>query len=258
MPAPAVVALFDPIVPHAAGMALYRAVGRSLRESIQAGIHPPGSMLPSETALAAAFGVSMGTLRKAVDDLVGQGLLVRRQGRGTFVAAHSAERSLWRYFRLERQDGLREAATVDVTAFARVPADAGAARALHLDPGAPTLRIELRLHLQGSVVGCEWLTLPAALFRGLHEKALRAHAGDLYAWYQAEFGVTVLRATERAGAVVADRAVRCALGLATGAAVLQLQRLALSFDDRPVEARRSCFNTAHHDLVTTLPAGDRP
>ena len=255
MVAPADIALFDPIAPDGAGMALYRAVGRSLLESIEAGIHPPGSMLPSETALAAAFGVSMGTLRKAVDDLVARGLLVRRQGRGTFVATHTADRALLHFFALERSDGLREAPSVEVIGFGRVAADAESAIALGIAEGAPALQIEQRLALQATTVGHEVLVLPAALFKGMNEKALRENAGALYAWFESEFGVTVVRATERAAAVIAERRVRDALGLPAGTAVLRVRRQAFGLRDRPVEFRRSHFDTRHHDLVSTLPSG---
>ena len=245
-------ALFDPIAPDGAGNALYRSVERSLLDSIEAGIHAPGSTLPSEAALAAAFGVSVGTLRKAVDALVAQGLLVRRQGRGTFVATHTADRSLGRYFRLERRDGQRDPPRVELLALARAPADAQAAAALGLDPGAPVLQIEQCLRLQDGLVACERLVLPAALFKGMTDKRLREHGGDLYAWYQAEFGVTVVRAFERASAALADRPTRSILGLPAGAAVLEVRRRALTFGDRPVEFRLSFINTARHEYVSAL------
>ena len=245
-------ALFDPIAPDGAGSALYRSVGRSLLDSIEAGIHGPGSTLPSEPALAAAFGVSVGTLRKAVDALVAQGLLVRRQGRGTFVATHTADRSLDRYFRLERRDGQRDPPRVELLALARAPAGAQAAAALALDAGTPVLHIDQCLRLQDAPVACERLVLPAALFKGMTDKRLREHGGDLYAWYQAEFGVTVVRALERAAAALADRPTRTTLGLPAGAAVLEVRRRAFTFGDRPVEFRLSFINTARHDYVSVL------
>ena len=85
---------FAPIAPESAGMPLYRVVKASLLRSIESGQHPPGSALPSETELALAFGVSIGTLRKAVDELAAEHIVARRQGRGTFVATHTADRFL--------------------------------------------------------------------------------------------------------------------------------------------------------------------
>jgi GntR family transcriptional regulator len=252
MPAAASVALFDPIPPDGAGTALYRAVKRSLLESIEAGIHAPGSSLPSEASLAAAFGVSVGTLRKAVDELVAEGRLVRRQGRGTFVTSHATDRSLFQFFRIERRDGQREAPAVEVLGLARGAVDAAGARAFGIDPGAAVLQIEQRVLLQQRPVGCERLVLPAVLFKGMTEKRLREHAGGLYALYQCEFGVTVVRAVERVTAAIADRDVRARLGLAGGAAVLHLRRQALTFGDRVVELRDSFVDSTLHDYVNVL------
>ena len=98
---------FAPIAPESAGMPLYRVVKASLLRSIESGQHPPGSALPSETELALAFGVSIGTLRKAVDELAAEHIVARRQGRGTFVATHTADRFLLQFFPIERIDGRR-------------------------------------------------------------------------------------------------------------------------------------------------------
>jgi GntR family transcriptional regulator len=258
MPELLATALFDPIAPDAAGMSLYRVVKRSLLQSIEAGIHPPGSTLPSEPGLATAFGVSVGTLRKAVDELVAEGLLVRRQGRGTFVATHTTDRLLFQFFHVERRDGLREAPSVELVGFERLRAAAEAAGALGLQVGDPVLQIEQRLLLQGSAVVYERLTLPSALFKGLNEKRLRELPGTLYQCYQAEFGITVVRALERASATTADRSVQRVLGLAAGTPMLQVRRHALTFGDRPVEYRHSFINTARHDYVNVLASPAKP
>jgi DNA-binding GntR family transcriptional regulator len=162
-----------PITPAEAGMPLYRAVKRELLAAIEAGTLPPGATLPSEAALAAGWGVSIGTLRHAVDELVAEHLLVRRQGRGTFVATHSEDRFLFQFFHVERADGLREAPQVELIAFERGRADEESASALWLRPGEPLILVENRLRLQGRPVVHDALALPAALFKGLTEKRLR-------------------------------------------------------------------------------------
>src|SRR5687768_4278452 len=110
-------AAFRPIAPDAAGAPLYRVVKRALLRAIEAGRYPGGGALPSESALSAALGVSVGTLRHAVDELVAEHILVRRQGRGTFVAMHNADRFLFQFFHVERSDGLREVPRVELVAF---------------------------------------------------------------------------------------------------------------------------------------------
>ena len=100
-------------------MPLYRAVKRALLRAIEDGTLAPGATLPSEAALAAGFGVAIGTLRQAVGELVAEHVLVRRQGRGTFVATHSAERFLFQFFHVERGDGLRQSPQVELIGFER-------------------------------------------------------------------------------------------------------------------------------------------
>ena len=245
-------ALFTPIAPETAGMPLYRAVKRALMQAIEDGWLAPGAALPNEASLAGSFGVSIGTLRQAVGELAAEHIVVRRQGRGTFVARHSAERFLFQFFHVERGDGRREAPAVELLCFERGRLDDEAAEALGRRPGDAAWLFENRLLLQGRAVVHDRIVLPVALFRGLSEKRLRERPGTLYRLYQDEFAITVVRALERARAVAADRATARVLGVPSGAPVLQLRRTALSFGDRPVEYRVSTVHTAVHDYVQTL------
>lgn len=249
-------ALFQPIAPESAGMPLYRAVKRALMQAIEDGRLAPGASLPNEATLAGNFGVSIGTLRQAVGELVAEHIVVRRQGRGTFVARHSAERFLFQFFHIERGDGRREAPTVELLGFERGRLDDEAAEALGRRTGDAAWLFENRLLLQGRAVVHDRIVLPAALFRGLNEKRLRERPGTLYRLYQDEFAITVVRALERARAVAADRATARVLGVPSGAPVLQLRRTALSFGDKPVEYRVSTVHTAVHDHVQALSRPD--
>lgn len=244
---------FQPIAPAGAGMPLYRAVKRALLRAIEGGQLGPGSSLPNEAALGRAFGVSVGTLRHAVDELVAEHILVRHQGRGTYVATHDAARFLFQFFHVERCDGLREVPQVDLLGFERqrLPDDESA-EALGLKPGEPVLVLENRLSLQGRPVVHDRLLLPAALFKGLTEKRMRERPGTIYQLYQSEFGITVVRAVERARAVGTDRSQARVLGLPLGTPVLQVRRTALTFGDKPIEYRVSTVHTAQHDYVQTL------
>ena len=241
--------LFSAIAPEAAGMPLYRVVKRSLLGAIESGRCPPGQALPSETQIAGVMGVSIGTLRRAVDELAAEHILVRRQGRGTFVATHPPSRFLFQFFHVERADGLREAPHVELVSFERLRAADEAAQALNLRPGDAVIQIENRLQLQGRAVIYDRLTLPATLFKGLSEKRFRERPGTIYQLYQSDYAITVLRAVERARASGADRHAVRVLGLAAGQPVLQVLRTALTFGDRPVEYRVSTLDTTHHDYV---------
>lgn len=244
--------VFQPIAPESAGMPLYRLVKRELLQAIEGGRFAPGDALPSESELAGAFGVSIGTLRKAVDELAAEHIVARRQGRGTFVASHTADRLLFQFFHIERADGLREAPTAELISFERVRADGEMAQALRLRAGDPVIQIENRLSLQGRAVVYDRLTLSAPMFKGLTERRLREHASSIYQLYQSEFGITVVRALERARATAADRTASRILGLSAGTPVMQVRRHALTFGDKPVEHRMSIINTAQHDYVHLL------
>lgn len=241
--------VFEAIAPEAAGMPLYRVAKRSLMAAIESGRCPPGGTLPSEAEIAGAMHVSIGTLRRAVGELVDEQVLVRRQGLGTFVATHGAERALLQFAPLERSDGRREAPRTELLSFERGRADAEPAQALQLRIGDPVIQIECRLSLQGCAVVFDLLTLPAALFKGLTERRVRERPGTLYQLYQAGFGVTVLRANERAAATAADRRAAQVLGIAVALPVMRVRRTALTFGDRPVEYRVSIVDTTHHDYV---------
>ncbi len=243
---------FQPIAPDAAGLPLFRVVKRSLLRAIESGEVPPGAALPSEGELAQAMGVSIGTLRRAVDELAAEHIVVRRQGRGTFVATHNADRFLFQFFHVEREDGLPEVPHVEVLSFERGRVDEQASAALALREGDPAIVIENRLSLQGRPVIHDRLVLPAALFRGLTEAKFARRPSTIYHLYQTEYGITVVRAHERARALPLERAIARVLGLNPGTPVLQVRRTALTFGDKPVEYRVSTLNTARHEYVSTL------
>ncbi|MEO5697386.1 MAG: GntR family transcriptional regulator [Burkholderiaceae bacterium] len=250
--------VFEVIDVETAGMPLYRLVKRALLDAIEGGRCVAGETLPSESEIAGSMGVSIGTLRRAVDELAAEHILVRRQGRGTFVATHSADRFLFQFFHVERVDGLRVAPTVELVSFERRRAEGEPAEALRLHPGEPVIQIENRLQLQGDAVIYDRITLACTLFDGLTEKHLRERPGTIYQLYQSGFGISVLSARERARAVAADDDAARVLGLTKGQPVMQVRRTALTFGDRPVEHRVSIIDTTHHDYVNLLsrPAGD--
>ena len=248
----AMVAPFQPIAPDGGGIPLYRVAKRVLLQAIESGDCPPGTSLPSETALAAAFGISIGTLRHAVDELVAEHILIRRQGRGTYVATHNADRSLFQFFHVERCDGQRDVPRVELLAFERIRLDDDAAMALTARPGDAAVQIDNRLSLQGRPVVHDRLILPAALFKGLTEKRVRERPSTIYHLYQTEFGITVLRTQERLRAIPADRTAARVLGAAPGTPMLQVRRTALTFNDKPVEYRVSTIHSAQHEYVNRV------
>ena len=233
-------------------MPLYRQAKRALLATVESGAIAPGRSLPSESVLSQQLGVSIGTLRRAVDELVADHILVRQQGRGTFVAVHDADRFLFQFFHVERGDGLHEAPSVELLSFLRLRCEAEAAEALRLREGEPVWAIENRLTLQGRPVVHDCIFLSADTFKGLTERRFRERPGTIYQLYQSDHGITVLRAAERARAMAAERSTCRVLGLPPGQPVIRVRRTALTFGDKPVEYRVSVIHTARHDYVHVL------
>lgn len=231
---------------------LYEQVRARLIESISAGRWRAGHAIPTEAELAGTFKVSIGTVRKAVDELVAQQALVRRQGKGTYVAAHDGRRLMFHFFHIVPRQGAKSYPTVRMLSFRRDRARAEDAQALAIPPSEKVIRIRNLLSLTGEPLIVDDITIPAEPFRGLTEKIFLARANTIYHLYQSRYGINVLRTDERLRAILAPRDIAQALGVAPGAPLLEIRRVALTFRDRPVELRISRVNTARHDYHNTL------
>jgi GntR family transcriptional regulator len=235
---------------------LYEEVRAHLTEGIAAGRWKAGEAIPSESELAAHFGVAIGTIRKAVDNLVAQGALVRRQGKGTFVTAHDGRRLMFHFFHIVGADGSKAYPEVRTVSFERGRADAAEAGALAIARDERVVRIRNLLSLGGGPVIVDDLTLPAALFPGLTERIFAARDNTIYHLFQSRYGINVLRTDERLRAVLAGGAAAALLGVAAGSPLLEIRRVALTFRDRPVELRVSLVNTAAHAYHNTFGKGE--
>ncbi|HEX2648971.1 MAG TPA: GntR family transcriptional regulator [Burkholderiales bacterium] len=233
-------------------MPLYRDIKRDLTQRIAAAEWLPGGGLPSEAKLAAHYGVAIGTLRKAIDELVAERIVQRRQGSGTYVGTHHSNRLLFHFFHIVPRVGGRRAPTTRTLAFRRAKALAHEARRLHIRTGAPVFRVRNLLSLGGQPVVLDELVLPQHLFPDLSEGVLTGRGNTIYHLYHARFGVNVLRTTERLRAVRADAVSAKALGVKARSPLLHISRTALSYDDAPVELRESLVNTTNHDYFSDL------
>jgi len=234
---------------------LYEQVRAHLIEGISAGRWRPGEPIPSESALASRFGVAIGTIRKAVDSLVAEQALLRRQGKGTYVTAHDGSRLLFHFFHIVGDDGHKAYPEVRTISFARERAGAAAASALAIAPLDKVIRIRNVLSLEGAARIVDDVTLSAQLFPGLTEKIFLARGNTIYHLYQSRYGINVLRTDERLRAVLAEVAVARLLGVEPGSPLLEIRRVALTFRDRPVELRLSLVDTSRHVYHNTFGKG---
>jgi GntR family transcriptional regulator len=227
---------------------LYLQIKALLENSLEAREWAPGTAIPSEIELAGRFGVSQGTVRKAIDALAADNLVVRRQGKGTFVATHTEEQaSSFRFLRIRWNDGHDEYPASRLIELKRGKASADAARLLELKPGDPVLVLRRVLEWGGAPVVLDEITLPAALFRGLTRARYDAYHGSMYGLFETQFGVRMLKARERLSAIAADAASAEVLGVPAGSPLLAVDRVTLTYGDRPVEVRRGiCSTRSHH------------
>ena len=236
---------------------LYREVKRLLTQSLIEGEWPAGTALPSETRLAQRYSVSIGTLRKAIDELVAERIVTRHQGRGTFVATHNASRLMFHFFHIVGRDGGKAYPTTRTLSFRKGKAGAEEARRLSIGAGDPVLRVRNLLSLGAAPVILDDIVVPHALFPDLSEKIFTARDNTIYHLYQVRYGINVVRSSERLSATLADPQAAKLLQVKKGAPLLAINRTALSYRDTPVELRMSLVNTASHEYASDLGREER-
>jgi len=231
---------------------LYRRIKTLLTERLSAGEWRPGEPIPSEIELALRFSVSQGTVRKAIGELAGENVLVRKQGRGTFVASHAHARSQMSFLRLMPDDEGVEAIEAELVDVRRVRADAGSARMLEVPAGTSLVRVRRTLAINGVRILFEEARVAAELFQGLGAEVVQRHRCMLYSLYESVYHVKIVAAQERLKAVAADAETAEFLGVAAGSALLQMERVAYTYHRKPIELRRGFCNTVRHHYANEI------
>lgn len=231
---------------------LYRQIRQLIVSALDQGEWKPGELIPSEMDLAARFQVSQGTVRKAIDELAAENLLVRRQGKGTFVATHHEARAQYRFLRLQRDSGPEVPAQSRFLECRRIRASAEIAAQLELKTGDPVVFVRRLLSFESVPTVLDDIWLPGAAFRGLTAERLSQYHGPLYGLFETEFGTRMIRAEERIRAVAAEGDAIEVLGVDPGAPLLLVERLSYTYGDRPVEIRRGLCVTRNHHYHNTL------
>jgi GntR family transcriptional regulator len=231
---------------------LYRQIKTLMLQRLEAGEWQPGAVIPSESELATRFSVSQGTVRKAIDEMAAENLLVRKQGKGTFVATHDDPRSNFRFLRLVPLDGDGVPPKSVPLECWRAKAGQEAARVLQLEPGAPITIVRRLLTYSGKPVVLDEIYLPGEVFRGLTLDVLQESKDSLYSLFESQFGMRMIRAEERLRAVAADRTSADLLKIPEATPLLSVERVAYTYGDKPVEWRRGLYLTSDHCYINDL------
>lgn len=225
---------------------LYRQIKDFLIRSLEEGEWGPGDAIPSEGELAMRFNVSQGTVRKAIDEMAAENMLVRRQGKGTFVATHSDPRSFYRFLRLLPDDGRVVQGVSDPISCESIAATPEVASALGLAHGALVVCVKRILRFAGEPVVFDRIYLLAESFQGLTLESLRGGERSLYSLFESDYGVRMIHAEEHLRAVAADAESASLLGVEIGEPLLRVERTAYTYGDKPVEWRLGLYCTRQH------------
>jgi len=231
---------------------LYKQIKQLLVQDLDRGAWKPGEMIPSEFELAARFQVSQGTVRKAIDELAAENLLLRRQGKGTFVASHHEPKAQFRFLRIMPDEGAPVPAQSRFLECKRQRATADVARYLDLKAGDSVVFVRRVLSFEGAPIVVDDLWLPGVLFKGLTAERLAEYHGPLYGLFESEFGTRMIQADERLRACAAEPEIARLLKIPAAAPILLVERVSFTYGERPVELRRGFCLTEHHHYHNTL------
>lgn len=229
---------------------LYKQVYDTLTQRLKEGHWKAADLLPSEFALADELHVSQGTVRKALNQMVSENLLERRQGKGTFVAEHTQESSMFRFFRWREPGGSSLIPETKVVSRARREASDEERNKLALPAGSEAHEVTRLRYLNDKPALLEFVIQPLSIFPGIDQ--LEALPNSLYTLYQDRFDISIIRAHDelRAGSLPAALAPH--LDLPANHPVLIADRLSINIDDRAVEWSTAYCSTEHFSYSVDL------
>jgi GntR family transcriptional regulator len=228
---------------------LYGQVRDLVLNRIQQGQWTPGEALPNESSLANQFGVSIGTVRRAIESLEDCGLVKRVQGRGTYVTSEFSQSLRGRFTTIWPISGDKSELEYELLSIGEEAPSGTAARALQVSEKGPVLAIRQLLSVAGRPVGIECSILP---LENLSRLRARMSSGQSIYPLLADQGVLIARAQEKVLVSGASGDTPGQLQLPAGAPVLRVERTAFSVDGRPIEYRLGFYACAHVMMECTV------
>jgi GntR family transcriptional regulator len=229
---------------------LYLQVKDTLIQRILAGAWKPGAAIPNEIDLSRELGISVGTVRKALDEMESERLISRRQGRGTFVIDQSSDECAIRFSNIRDADGVRISGSVESCEIVSAAANESEARMLNLRLGDPVFRLHrLRSH-DGQAYMIEDSSIPQARFPGLAQESEISASIVVLAH---RYGLLLARVEEKIGVAVADASAAAALKIAEGTPLLKLDCVVYAIDGRPIEWRVARCHLRDLHYMTEIP-----
>ena len=231
---------------------LYIQIKKRITESLVCGLWHPGQSIPSEIELAQSYNVSQGTVRKAIDELAAEKILIRRQGKGTFVASHNEEHNQLRFLRLTSSLGDKEKLDNKLITFEKEKASNGLAKILGINNASTLVSIKRVLTFNEKPLILDLIKVPAASFRGLTPEKVIEKKGSMYRMYETDFGIQMLHAKEKIRAVTASAEAAELLGVSVDSPILSVERTSFTYDNKAIEWRLGLCLTENHHYATEL------
>jgi GntR family transcriptional regulator len=231
---------------------LYIQIKKRIIESLVSSEWVPGQSIPSEMALAKKYNVSQGTVRKAIDDLAADKILIRRQGKGTFVSTHNEENIQLRFLRLTEKSGKKEQLENKLISFEKEKASNQIAKVLGINTSSTLISIKRLLTFNGKPLILDLIKIPSVSFRGLTSEKVVEKKGSMYRMYETDFGIQMLHADEKIKAVAANKESSSNLNISEGSPLLSVERLSYTYDAKPIEWRLGLCVTLDHYYKTEL------
>jgi GntR family transcriptional regulator len=228
---------------------LYLQVKDMLVQRIVAGTWKPGAAIPNEIELSRELGISVGTVRKALDEMESERLISRRQGRGTFVIDQTSGECAVRFSNIRDPDGIRIAGEISSREVIAAVADDKEAEALQLRVGEPVFRMtSLRTH-NGQPYMLENATFEQARFPGLADETEISPSIVVLAH---KYGILLARAKEKIGVAAAEGKVAEKLKVSNGTPLLHLDSIVYSIDGRPIQWRGGFCYLRDNNYMTDI------
>jgi GntR family transcriptional regulator len=231
---------------------LYAQVKDLIVKRIGSGEWEPGKMIPNEFQLADEFNVSQGTVRKALIALESEKLIIRRQGRGTYVARHTSQRMLFQFFRIVGRGSEPLTPISKPLSQTMVKADNKQARILGINPGQK-LHVIFRIrYFDDDPAILERIYVPISLMPDLKIIPGKVMTEEMYSIYQEHYSATIARAKDKIRAISATQEDAKHLKVNVGDPLLEIMRVAVDLKGRIVEMRTSRCKTNAYSYATDV------
>jgi len=231
---------------------LYAQIKLKILIALEQGVWKSGDLIPSEFELAALYQVSQGTIRKALDELVQQQLLIRRQGSGTFVATHQEEQSKYRFLHLANSAGVIEDSQNKILLCSHQKAPETVYSPFKMNADDVFVHIRRLMSFNDKPIVLEDIWLPSPLFGELTLDLLETWTGTMYGLFESHFGVHMTHADERIRAVLPSDMATEYLKIEPFVPVLDIFRVAYTYGVRPVEVRQAQYITTEHHYYNQI------